>query len=175
MVSVSQISYPVQIAGAHDMPIGIILGLKNVNMSYEHYDHNIVSHHMVKLNGWPASLQRISPSKINTVEEIRSLRDALKAGDCMWSKLSPCQHTAHLESLEARIAADPSLAKPTRKARSDKGIRKKKAASGSKGKHAEVGVVSMRNLSQWVVSGKKLLLENALQYVAMACIVSYLS
>ena len=121
------------------MPIGIILGLKNVNMSYKHYDHNIVSRHMVKLNGWPAGLQRISPSKINTVEEIRSLRDALRAGDCMWSKLSPRQHTAHLESLEARIAADPSLTKPTRKARSDKGVRKKKAASGSKGKPAEVG------------------------------------
>lgn len=121
------------------MPIGIILGLKNVNMSYEHYDHNIVSCHMVKLNGWPAGLQRISPSKINTVEEIRSLRDALKAGDCMWSKLSMRQHTAHLESLAARIAADPSLAKPTKKARSDKGVRKKKVASGSNGKQAEVG------------------------------------
>ena len=57
----------------------------------------------------------------------------------MWSKLSLCQHTAHLKSLEARIAADPSLAKPTRKAWSDKGVRKKKAASRSKGKHAEVG------------------------------------
>ena len=57
----------------------------------------------------------------------------------MWSKLSPCQHTAHLESLEARIAADPSLAKPTRKTWNDKGIRKKKVASGSKGKCAEVG------------------------------------
>jgi len=43
--------------------------------------------------------------------------------------------------LKDRIAADPSLAKPPRKARADKGtvIPRKKASSRSKGKHAEGG------------------------------------
>ncbi|KIM39046.1 hypothetical protein M413DRAFT_67836 [Hebeloma cylindrosporum] len=109
-----------------------ILGLKNVNMSYDHYDHDIVSRHGVKLLGWPPGLPRISPSKIHTVEQIRSLRDALKVGDCIWTKLSPRQREHHTNALADKIAADPTLAKPRRKIRSDKG--KKKAKAGDKRK-----------------------------------------
>jgi len=127
---------------AQNIPKGTILGVKHIKMSYEFYDQDIVSRHKVKLNGWPAGLSCISPSKINSVDEIRSLRDALKAGDCMWSKISTRQHEAHIQSLKDRIAADPSLARPPRKTRTDKRTAsgpKKKALSQSKGKRADGG------------------------------------
>jgi hypothetical protein len=109
-------------------------------MSYEHYDHDIVSRHGVKLLGWPPGLPRISPSKIHTVEQIRSLRDALKVGDCIWTKLSPRQREHHTKSLADQLAADPTLAKPQRKSRSDKGKKRVKAGDKRKRKQQDGGV-----------------------------------
>ncbi|KAH7905210.1 hypothetical protein BJ138DRAFT_1018023 [Hygrophoropsis aurantiaca] len=61
---------------------------KEVSMNYDNYDTAIVKNLHVKLVGWPKEVPFSSPSKIYTVGDMRTLRDALKYGDCHWVTLS---------------------------------------------------------------------------------------
>ncbi|KAG6805191.1 hypothetical protein H0H92_000367 [Tricholoma furcatifolium] len=71
-----------------------ILGTSNVKMSYENYEREIVQQYSMHLRGWPESLKMERPSKITHMEDARALHSALKAGDCMWVKLTRLEKEA---------------------------------------------------------------------------------
>jgi hypothetical protein len=112
--------------------IGAILNLKSVGMSYIKYERDIVTKYKVKLIGWPPTVKFASPSEIGTVDDIRLVRQALIVGDCKWMVQTRRQQQAHIEMLEARVAAGEVVGKK-RKQRSDKGkTRKKSLRKGGK-------------------------------------------
>ncbi|KAF8518835.1 hypothetical protein BU17DRAFT_90632 [Hysterangium stoloniferum] len=98
----------------------VVLNIKNVTMSYIKYDCNIVSKYKVELVGWPASIKFANPSEIGTIDKIRTLRQALRVGDCKWIAQSQRQQAAHMEKLTVKEAAGELVVKK-RKERSDKG------------------------------------------------------
>ena len=108
-----------------------MLSLKNVIMSYRHYDLDIILKHKVMLVGWPPRFPITNPSSISTIDQIKSLRDALKVGDCHWVKMTKRQQEAHGKEIKTRQAAGELAVVKTRKERSDKGKKKQKAATGS--------------------------------------------
>ena len=99
-------------------------------MSYLHYDLDILVKHKVKLVGWPPGFPISNPSSISTVDQIKSLRDALKVGDCHWVKMTKRQQDEHAQEVKTRQGAGELAMVKKRKERSDKG-KKKKAAAGS--------------------------------------------
>ena len=107
------------------------MSLKNIIMSYRHYDLDIVVKHRVMLVGWPPGFPITNPSSISTMDQIKSLRDALKVGDCHWVKMTKRQQEVHTRELKTRQAAGELVIVKTRKERSDKGKQKQKAATGS--------------------------------------------
>jgi hypothetical protein len=114
-----------------DFETGKLLSLKNAIMSYRHYDLDIIVKHKVKLVGWPPGFPITNPSSISTMDQIKSLRDALKVGDCHWVKMTKRQQEAHVQELMTRQAAGELSIVKTRKERSDKGKKKQKATPGS--------------------------------------------
>ncbi|TFK36612.1 hypothetical protein BDQ12DRAFT_725072 [Crucibulum laeve] len=84
------------------------------NTAYEPTNYGI------ELRGWPEGIVFQSPSKITAIEEVRSLCDALKCGECKWIKLSKQQREVHAKKLEEQLASGMIQVKK-RKERSDKG------------------------------------------------------
>ena len=98
-------------------------------MNYDNYEVSIVETYSVKLVGWPPSVVFTCPSKIGTVGDMRKLRDALRAGQCFWKRLSSSERTSFGAGLDVRRSAGEQVKKP-RKKRSDAGkSRKRKAPS----------------------------------------------
>ncbi|KAG1820769.1 hypothetical protein EV424DRAFT_1539310 [Suillus variegatus] len=62
-------------------------GKMDITMNYQNYDKAIVLVYSIKLDGWPVGLPFIAPSHLQTVVEVRTLRDALKIGSCQWKNL----------------------------------------------------------------------------------------
>jgi hypothetical protein len=116
---------------AADFDAGKLLSLKNVIMSYLHYDLDIIVKHKVMLVGWPPGFPITNPSSISTMDQIKSLRDALKVGDCHWIKMTKRQQEVHAQDVKTRQAAGELAVVKSRKERSDKGKKKQKAATGS--------------------------------------------
>ena len=114
-----------------DFKAGKILSLKNVIMSYRHYDLDIIVKHKVMLVGWPPGFPITNPSSISTIDQIKSLRDALKVSDCHWVKMTKRQQEVHAREVKTRQAAGELAVVKTRKERSDKGKKKQKTATGS--------------------------------------------
>jgi hypothetical protein len=71
---------------------------KQIAMNYINYETAIVERFKVKLVGWTYH-QIVSPSEIGTVDEIRTLRDALKTGACKWIRLSKRELAAHVKEM----------------------------------------------------------------------------
>lgn len=92
-------------------------------MSYIKYEVEIVTSHKVELVGWPPSIQFASPSVIGTIADLRTLRSALRAGECKWIAQTQTQQIAYAEKLAARVAGGESLVRK-RKEQSDKGKKK---------------------------------------------------
>jgi hypothetical protein len=69
---------------------------KQIAMNYINYETAIVERFKVKLIGWTFSWL-VSPSEIGTVDDIRTLRNALKTGVCKWICLSKQELAAHVE------------------------------------------------------------------------------
>jgi len=67
----------------------------NICMVYTNFETSIKEKHGIDIKGWPESVPFTSPYKIGTVDEIRSLRDALRNGTCHWVKLTPRQCQEH--------------------------------------------------------------------------------
>lgn len=121
------------------MGTGLVLNLKNVGMCYVKYDQNIVTKHKVELVGWPASIKFANPSAIGTVDDIRKLRQALKAGECKWIVQSRGHQAAYAKKLAKKIATGKLVVKK-RNRRSDFGSKRVskggKKTSGQSGKGA---------------------------------------
>ena len=79
-----------------------ITGNRKIKMNYNNYESSIVELHSVKVVGWPKNVKFINPSGIGTVGEIRKLRDALKASECHWVKLTRAEIAAHTQQLTER-------------------------------------------------------------------------
>jgi hypothetical protein len=93
---------------------------KKVAMNYVNYDVAIVERYKIILKGWPPTVRFCNPSEIGTVDDIRTLRNALKNGECIWVAMSNREHKEHGEMLKQRQEAGDVVVKK-RKIRSDKG------------------------------------------------------
>jgi hypothetical protein len=105
-------------------------GVSTAVMNYTNYEVNVVIKYKVKLVGWPHE-KLVSPYNINTVDELRNVRDALRCGSCFWKGLSSREVGQYVKELEQRTAAGEVIGKK-RKGRSDKGTKrgaKKKPAT----------------------------------------------
>jgi hypothetical protein len=93
-------------------------------MHYVNYEDAIVKRYGVELVGWTYS-KFINPADINSVGDIRTLRDALRSGACHWVRLSAQDLQDRLAEVEARRERGEVV--PTkRKERSDKGVKRKR-------------------------------------------------
>lgn len=99
-------------------------GSKKVDMNYANYDTAIVERYKVKLVGWTYE-KFVNPSHIGTMTDICRLRDALKCGECKWTKLDKHQLQAHLNDIKNRQGNGEVIGKPRRE-RSDKGKSRKR-------------------------------------------------
>src|ERR1700679_2454498 len=76
----------------------------------------------VKLIGWTYN-KFISPFEIHTIDDVRTLVQALRCGRCHWVRMTATEITKHAKDVEARKAAGETVGKP-RKVRSDLGSKK---------------------------------------------------
>ncbi|KAF8798805.1 hypothetical protein BYT27DRAFT_7343194 [Phlegmacium glaucopus] len=91
-------------------------------MNYINYDVQVVQRLKVKLMGWTFHMF-VSPQDINAVDDLRTLRDALRCGSCFWMRMSNPEVTRHAAHMLEREEAGEIIGKK-RKARSDKGVLK---------------------------------------------------
>jgi hypothetical protein len=97
-------------------------------MNYVNYDRVIVLGLGVKLVGWPKTVNFVKPSSIGSVIDARTLRDALKSGECHWIKLTARQIEDHRAEVERRKTEGETVGRP-RKKRSDAGKKRKQRSS----------------------------------------------
>ncbi|KAF8331782.1 hypothetical protein F5887DRAFT_894829 [Amanita rubescens] len=110
-----------------------ILKSDNVMMNYVNYEKVIIQKHHVKLVGWPKNVKFVTPANLSSVDEVRTLRHALKSNECHWVQLSEAEVGENMASIAEREAAGEQVGRK-RKQRSDKGKpkqRKKSAGSGA--------------------------------------------
>lgn len=91
-------------------------------MNYQNYDTQIIQRLGVKLSGWTYH-SVMSPYEIHTIDDLRTLRDALVCGACFWLRLSKREMTQHKADIEKRELMGEVVRKK-RKERSDKGVTK---------------------------------------------------
>ena len=104
-------------------------------MNYVNYDVAIVEKHNVELVGWPSRITFANPSVIGTVDDIRTLRGALVAGECKWITQSKRQQDLHAAMLKTK-RGDGEIIGKKRKQRSDKG-KKRTHKGGDDGSDGE--------------------------------------
>lgn len=92
-------------------------------MNYQNYDTQIIERLGVKLVGWTYHTL-VSPYEIHTIDDLRTLHNALVCGACFWMRLSKGEMTRHKAAMEQREAAG-EVVKRKRKVRSDKGVPKR--------------------------------------------------
>lgn len=97
-------------------------------MNYTNYETAIVERYRVNLVGWTFP-RLVSPSEIGTIDDIRTLRDALKTGACKWVRLSKRELAAHSEAV-AQWREDGEVIGKKRKERSNKGVKRKRKDKG---------------------------------------------
>ncbi|KAI0245372.1 hypothetical protein BJV78DRAFT_1139063 [Lactifluus subvellereus] len=73
-------------------------------MNYQNYDTQIIARLGVKLVGWTYH-ELVSPYKIYTVDDLRTLHNALVCGACFWMQLSRGEMMWHKAAIEQREAA----------------------------------------------------------------------
>jgi len=94
---------------------------KVADMNYDNYDEKVVQKLKVKLVGWPFE-KIISPTKLYTIGELRTLRDVLRSGACCWVQMSKLELKAHANDIAMRREGGEVIGK-ARKERSDKGVK----------------------------------------------------
>ncbi|KAJ7043621.1 hypothetical protein C8F04DRAFT_1175398 [Mycena alexandri] len=94
-------------------------GKKKIRMNYVQYWKRIVLHHGVILKGWPLDGGVTSPSDVNDVESMKTLRDALQSGECYWHKMTSNEKERAKEQYEDMVETG-EIEVITRKVRSDK-------------------------------------------------------
>ncbi|KAI6007114.1 hypothetical protein EDD15DRAFT_2152962 [Pisolithus albus] len=78
----------------------------------------------IDYEGWPDGIPFSSPYKIQTIDEIRRLRDAIRENSFQWIKMTPSQHQEYRKQVDARRKAGEMVGVP-RQGRSDKGKKRK--------------------------------------------------
>jgi hypothetical protein len=96
--------------------------LASAAMNYQNYDAQIILRLGVKLVGWTYH-SLVSPYEIYTIDDLRTLHDALVCGACFWMRLSEGEMTQHKADIEKRESMGEVVGKK-RKERSDKGVPK---------------------------------------------------
>ncbi|KAI6015896.1 hypothetical protein BKA83DRAFT_4060901, partial [Pisolithus microcarpus] len=78
----------------------------------------------IDYEGWPDGIPFCSPYKIQTVDEIRRLRDAIRENSFRWVKMTSSQHLEYRKQVDTRREAGETVGVP-RQGRSDKGKKRK--------------------------------------------------
>ena len=91
-------------------------------MNYVNYDTQVVQKYQCKIVGWTFN-KFISPFDIHTVDDLRTLRDALRCGSCFWVRMTKSEVSKHAAEMVLREKAGEVIGKK-RKQRSDKGVKK---------------------------------------------------
>ncbi|KAI5984416.1 hypothetical protein EDD15DRAFT_2177263 [Pisolithus albus] len=78
----------------------------------------------IDYEGWPEGIPFSSPYKLQTIDEIRRLRDAIRDDSFRWVKMSSSQHHEYRKQVDARREAGETVGVP-RQGRSDKGKKRK--------------------------------------------------
>jgi len=91
-------------------------------MNYVNYDTVIVLAHRVKLVGWPTSLKFANPLEFGVLDDVCTLRDAVKSGACKWVRLTKREASQHQEDLD-RGVENGEVVQKKRKTRKDKGTK----------------------------------------------------
>ncbi|KAI5990755.1 hypothetical protein EDD15DRAFT_2169882 [Pisolithus albus] len=81
----------------------------------------------IDYEGWPDGIPFSSPYKIQTIDEIRRLRDAIRENTFQWVKMTLSQHQEYRKQVDARRKAGETVGVP-RQGRSDKGKKRKTAS-----------------------------------------------
>ncbi|KAI5992242.1 hypothetical protein EDD15DRAFT_2168562 [Pisolithus albus] len=88
----------------------------------------------IDYEGWPDGIPFSSPYKIQTIDEICRLRDAIRENTFQWVKMTSSQHREYCKQVDARREAGETVSVP-RQGRSDKG-KKRKAPNDENTLHA---------------------------------------
>jgi hypothetical protein len=96
--------------------------MKKAVMNYSNYDMRVIQKYQVKLIGWTYN-KFVSPFEIHTIDDVRTLVEALRCGRCHWVRLTATEVTKNARDVEARKAAGETVGKP-RKVRSDLGSKR---------------------------------------------------
>ncbi|KAF8178983.1 hypothetical protein K438DRAFT_1502698, partial [Mycena galopus ATCC 62051] len=101
---------------------GLVLACKRTKytMNYECYIKVVVLGYGCALLGWPNSVNFTSPTNISTVDDMRTLRDALKDGTCRWKVLSAAEKDKWQQEYEEKVESG-EIVEQGRKVRGDKG------------------------------------------------------
>ena len=91
-------------------------------MNYTNYDTQVIQKYQCKIVGWTFKTF-VSPFNINTVDDLQTLRDALRCGACFWVRMTKAEVSKHAADLVLQEAAGEVIGKK-RKERSDKGVKK---------------------------------------------------
>ena len=91
-------------------------------MNYSNYDMRVIQKYQVKLVGWTYN-KFVSPFEIHTIDDVRTLVEALRCGRCHWFRMTATEVTKNARDVEARKAAGETVGKQ-RKVRSDLGIKR---------------------------------------------------
>jgi hypothetical protein len=87
-----------------------------MKMNYNNYEHAIVEHHSVALDGWPSELLPIrNPSRLGGRKSVQLLLNALIEGTCKWTKLMEEELADRITRNHAREAAGETIYKPWKK------------------------------------------------------------
>ncbi|KAI6016064.1 hypothetical protein BKA83DRAFT_4060650, partial [Pisolithus microcarpus] len=78
----------------------------------------------IDYEGWPDGILFCSPYKIQTVDEICCLRDAIRENSFQWVKMTSSQHLEYRKQVDTRCEAGETVGVP-RQGRSDKGKKRK--------------------------------------------------
>jgi hypothetical protein len=110
-------------------------------MNYSNYDMQVIQKFQVKLVGWTHN-KFVSPFEIHTIDDVRTLVQALRCGRCHWVRLTATEITKHARDVEARKDAGETVGKP-RKVRSDLGMKRPRNATAydddDEGSNADAG------------------------------------
>ncbi|KAJ7018509.1 hypothetical protein C8F04DRAFT_1277650 [Mycena alexandri] len=96
-------------------------------LAWTWFEEDIVQRYGVVLEGWTAGAKIMDPSKLSSsLTVIRTLLDAVKAGQCGFRKLGPMEAALRRKTWDADVAAGNEVAKH-RASRSDAGVPRKRA------------------------------------------------
>jgi hypothetical protein len=92
---------------------------KTAVMNYANYETQVVQKLGSKLVGWTFD-QIVSPFEIHRIDDVRTLVEALRSGQCHWERMTRLAITQHARAMEEREKTGEIIGKK-RKQRSDAG------------------------------------------------------